>query len=57
LLPLTAVQASAELAKPLGDKDPFDELLLFQAQEEGMRLLTRDDKLNGHPFAVSGELG
>ena len=55
LLPLTAVHASAELAQPLGHKDPFDELLLVQAQEEGMRLLTRDAKLIGHPFAFAGE--
>ena len=52
LLPLTAGHAAAELAQPLGHKDPFDELLLVQAQEEGMRLLTRDAKLVGHPFAV-----
>jgi PIN domain nuclease of toxin-antitoxin system len=54
LLPLTARHAAAELAQPLGHKDPFDELLLVQAQEEGMRLLTRDTKLIGHPFAVAG---
>jgi PIN domain nuclease of toxin-antitoxin system len=53
LLPLTAGHAAAELAHPLGHKDPFDELLLVQAQEEGMRLLTRDAKLIGHPFAVA----
>ncbi len=54
LLPLTARHAAAELAQPLGHKDPFDELLLVQAQEEGMRLLTRDAKLVGHPFSVGG---
>jgi PIN domain nuclease of toxin-antitoxin system len=54
LLPLTARHAAAKLAQPLGHKDPFDELLLVQAQEEGMRLLTRDTKLIGHPFAVAG---
>lgn len=54
-LPLTAHHAAAALAHPLGHKDPFDELLLVQAQEEGMRLLTRDSKLAGHPFAVSGK--
>ena len=53
LLPLTARHAAAVLAQPLGHKDPFDELLLVQAQEEGMRLLTRDTKLIGHPFAVA----
>ena len=55
LLPLTARHAAAELARPLGHKDPFDELLLVQAQEEGMRLLTRDAKLIFHPCAVAGE--
>ncbi len=54
-LPLTAHHAAAALAHPLDHKDPFDELLLVQAQEEGMRLLTRDLKLAGHPFAVSGK--
>jgi PIN domain nuclease of toxin-antitoxin system len=54
LLSLTARHAAAELAQPLGHKDPFDELLLVQAQEEGMRLLTRDAKLIGHPFAIAG---
>jgi PIN domain nuclease of toxin-antitoxin system len=54
LLPLTARHAAAELAQPLGHKDPFDELLLVQAQEERMRLLTRDAKLIGHPLAVAG---
>jgi PIN domain nuclease of toxin-antitoxin system len=55
LLPLTAGHAAAALAQPIGHKDPFDELLLVQAQEEGMRLLTRDSKLIGHPFAIAGE--
>lgn len=57
LLPLTARHAAAELVEPLGHKDPFDELLLVQAQEEGMRLLTRDSKLVGHPVAVAGRPG
>lgn len=53
LLPLTARHAAAELTRPLEHKDPFDELLLVQAQEEGMRLLTRDAKLIGHPLACA----
>ncbi len=52
-LPLTAHHAVAELTHPLKHKDPFNELLLVQAQEEGMRLLTRDSKLAGHAFAVA----
>jgi PIN domain nuclease of toxin-antitoxin system len=54
LLPLMARHAAAQLAQPLGHEDPFDELLLVQAQEEGMRLVTRDTKLIGHPFAIAG---
>ena len=56
-LPLTARHAAAGLAQPLGHKDPFDELLLIQAQEEGMRLLTRDTKLIGHPAAMAAGSG
>jgi PIN domain nuclease of toxin-antitoxin system len=52
-LPLTAHHAAAHLNFPLKHKDPFDELLLVQAQEEVMRLLTRDSKLAGHPFALT----
>jgi PIN domain nuclease of toxin-antitoxin system len=51
-LPMTARHAAAVLVDPIGHKDPFDELLLVQAQEEGMRLLTRDAKLAGHPLAA-----
>ena len=54
LLPLTAHHAAALRAQPLGHKDPFDELLLVQALEEGMRLPTRDARLMHHPFAVAG---
>jgi len=54
LLALTAAHTTAELTDPLSHKDPFDELLLIQAQQEGMRLLTRDSKLVAHPLAISG---
>ncbi len=53
MLPLTAHHAAAGLAQPLGHTEPFDALLLVQAQQEGMHLLTRDARLIGHPFAVS----
>lgn len=55
LLPLTAYHAAAELLHPLEHRDPFDELLLLQAQEEGIRLLTRDSRLVAHPLAASGD--
>lgn len=57
LLSVTARHAAAQLARPLTHKDPFDELLLVQAQEEGMRLLTRDAKLVGHPLAIQDVRG
>jgi len=49
--PLTPEQAAAPLIEPLRHKDPFDALLLTQAQELGVRLLTRDGLLRGHPLA------
>lgn len=39
------------LQHPIAHKDPFDELLLVQAQELGMKLLTRDGDLKDHPLA------
>jgi PIN domain nuclease of toxin-antitoxin system len=54
MLALTPRHAAAQLAHPLGHRDPFDELLMVQAQEEEMRLPTRDSKLLGHPLAASG---
>ena len=53
VMPLTARHAASTLSCPLEHKDPFDEMLLVQAQEEGMHLLTRDAKLLGHPLVVT----
>ena len=50
-LPLTTGHAARELETPLSHKDPFDELLLVQAQEEGLKLLTTDRRLIEHPLA------
>lgn len=52
-LPITVRHAARELDTPLAHKDPFDELLLVQAQEEGLKLLTRDQQMAGHPLAVT----
>ena len=52
-LPVTMVHAARELETPLDHKDPFDELLLVQAQEEDLRLLTADRHLAGHPLALA----
>ncbi len=52
-LPLTARHVAAELLHPLDHKNPFDELLHVQAQEETMRLLTRYARLVNHPCAAA----
>ena len=53
VLAMTPAHAARPLETPLPHRDPFDELLLVQAQEEGLRLLTHDRLLIGHPLAVS----
>lgn len=53
ILDLTSQHAVTELERPLRHRDPFDELLLAQAQEEGLRLLTTDGFLVGHPLVVT----
>ena len=52
-LPMTMAHAAKALEPPLDHKDPFDELLLVQAQEEGLRLLTADRRLAEHPLAMT----
>lgn len=50
-LDLAPAHIFATLRQSLPHSDPFDELLVAQAQVEGMRLLTRDTQLAGHPLA------
>ncbi len=45
--------AARELDTPIPTRDPFDELLLVQAQEEGLMLLTADRQLAEHPLAIT----
>ena len=52
-LSLTTAHAVRELETPLNHKDPFDELLLVQAQEGGLKLLTTDRWIVGHPLAIT----
>ena len=52
-LPVTEVHAARPLDVPLSHKDPFDEVLLAQAQVEGMRFLTKDRLLVNHPLAIT----
>ncbi len=51
-LSLTPSHAAVELDVPLAHRDPFDDLLLVQAQAEGFKLLSRDRKLVGHPLVM-----
>ena len=52
-LPMTERHAARELESPIPHKDPFDELLLVQAQEEDLKLLTNDRQIIGHPLAIT----
>lgn len=52
-LDMTPNHAAAVLETPLGHRDPFDELLLVQAREEDLKLLTADRRLADHPLAVT----
>ena len=52
-LPMSINHAARELEVPIAHRDPFDELLLVQAQEEGLRLLTTDRLLVDHPLAIT----
>lgn len=52
LEPLTPEQAAAALDPELAHTDPFDRLMLLQAQQLSARLLTRDPKLLAHPVGI-----
>lgn len=52
-LPLTEVHAAQTLDVPLSHKDPFDQVLLAQAQAEDLRFLTIDRLLVNHPLAIT----
>ncbi|MCY4485576.1 MAG: type II toxin-antitoxin system VapC family toxin [Deltaproteobacteria bacterium] len=53
LLPMTVAHAARALETPLNHRDPFDEILLVQAQEENLKLLTADRQLADHPLAIT----
>ena len=52
ILPISAQHAATRLRVPLLHRDPFDDLLLVQAQVEDLQLLTRDELLWGHPLVA-----
>ena len=51
--PIAVRHAAGELDRLPDHKDPFDERLLVQAQEEGLRLPAVDRPLVGHPLAIA----
>ena len=53
ILKLEPAHAVTALSQAMPHKDPFDELLLVQAQVEGIKLFTRDDQLIGHPLTLT----
>lgn len=46
-LPVAAPHALAAAALPMHHRDPFDRILVAQAQVEGMVLVTRDAQIRG----------
>lgn len=52
-VPMGMRHAAQALDVPLTHRNPFDELLLFQAQEEGLQLLSADRLLADHPPAIT----
>lgn len=52
LLSVSAELAAMSLVDPIAHRDPFDELLLIQAQQDRWQLLTRDELLIDHPLAL-----
>ncbi len=52
-LSITSAHAAAVIHLPPIHKDPFDRLLLAQAQVEGLILLTADAVLAGYPGAIT----
>jgi PIN domain nuclease of toxin-antitoxin system len=51
-LAVTERHAEATLALPALHGDPFDRMLVAQAQREELRLMTHDDKLAAYPVDV-----
>lgn len=51
-LPVTARHAWAGGALPLHHRDPFDRILVAQAQLEGMTIVTRDAQIGRYQVAI-----
>jgi PIN domain nuclease of toxin-antitoxin system len=51
-LPITFAHAERAGALPLHHRDPFDRMLIAQAQVEGLTLVTRDRQLIAYDVAI-----
>lgn len=51
-LPVTVSHAEATLALPSAHRDPFDRMLIAQAQTEGLAIVTADDALAGYDVPI-----
>ena len=57
LLPIIAAHTVSEVDPWPDTNDPFDRLLLAVCRVEGLRLVTRDRRLAGHPLAWKPRAG
>jgi len=53
VLGVTAVHATAAAHLPLHHRDPFDRMLVAQAQVEGLALLSKDEAVRRYGVAVA----
>ncbi len=53
-LPLTFAHAERAAALPSHHRDPFDRMLIAQAQAEGLVLVTRDSRMADYEVATMG---
>jgi PIN domain nuclease of toxin-antitoxin system len=53
ILPVSALHVLANVEPEPPTRDPFDRLLLAQCKVEGLRLVTIDRALVGHPYAMT----
>jgi PIN domain nuclease of toxin-antitoxin system len=51
VLKISAAHATAELEREPQTRDPFDRMLVAQCKIEGLKLVTVDRALAGHPLA------
>jgi len=53
-LPITLDHADAVGALPLHHRDPFDRMLVVQAQLSGLTIVTQDERIHAYDVAVLG---